>query len=166
MEEFNRTERIPTADAMTLLNLLSNLQCLRTNTTFLDALNAAKFSYSKCLRHFIIDAEHNDDDRPVNTEPFCTMFPRIQHLNIPVDSVESCKYVLEQLKDDLISVVFQMPDRDGLEDSDDTDDSDDEDDTDGEEDNSTVVAFTEWIKELPKEYHSFKRQRYVHISLK
>ncbi|CAF1593956.1 unnamed protein product [Adineta ricciae] len=163
VKELNRTERIPTADAITLLNLLSNLQCLRTNTTFLDALNAAKFSYSKCLQYFIIDSEHNEDDRPVNIEPFCTMFPRIQHLNIPVDSVESCKYVLEQLKDDLVSVVFQIPDRDGLDDS---DDSDDDDDTVGGEDNSTVVAFAEWIKDLPKEYHSFKRQRYVHISLK
>ncbi|UJR38306.1 hypothetical protein I4U23_030976 [Adineta vaga] len=163
IQELTRMERIPTTEVVILFNLLSNLQCLRTNTTFLDALNAAKFSHTRCLRQLIIDSNQGENERPVNTEPFCAMFPRVQYLNIPVDSVESCKYVLEQLKEDLISVVFEIPENDSLNDS---DDSDDDDETDDEEEKSTLALFAAWIKELPKEYRSYKKERYIHISLK
>jgi len=164
VEELTRDECIPTIDFIALLNLIPNLQSIRTTTNFLDALNAAKFCHTKCLRSFIVDPNHYGIQRAVNIEPFCAMFPRIQHLNIPVDSIESCQYTLDQLNQDLISVMFQIPENESSIDADDSDDEDDDDDDD--EEIETIDLFSEWIKELPEQYRYHKKQRHIHISLK
>ncbi|CAF1537359.1 unnamed protein product [Adineta steineri] len=168
IEELTRNESIPTSDFSILLNLLSNLQTIRTTTNLLDALNAAKICYTNCLREFIVDSNYHEDQRTVHIEPFCAMFPRVQHLNIPIDSVESCQYALDQLHQDLINVIFQIPTLDTSSDIDDTDDDDDDEDESEEEDddNSTINLFTEWIKELPQKYTCHRKQQYLHISLK
>jgi hypothetical protein len=154
IEELIRVECVPTADFMTLLNLMPNLQSIKTTTILLDALNAAKFCYKKCLRSFIIDFNTYVEQRPINIEPFCDMFPRIQNLVIPVDSVDSCRYAIEQLNQDLISVIFRIP-------NDDSSFSEID-----EEENSTPDVYLEWTKELPKQYRCHKKQQQIHIWLK
>ena len=168
VKELTRDECISTIDFIALLNLIPNIQSIRTTTNFLDALNAAKFCHTKCLRSFIVDPNHYGDQRAVNIEPFCAMFPRIQHLNIPVDSVESCQYALDQLNQDLVSVMFQIPETGSTSDSDDSEVEDDEteDDDENNEENSTIDLFSEWVKELPEQYLYHKKQRLIHISLK
>lgn len=142
-------------DFIALLNLMPNLQSIKTTTILLDALNAAKFCHTKCLRSFIIDPNCYDDQRPVNIEPFCAMFPRIEKLIIPVDNVDSCRYVLDQLNQDLISVIFRIPTIDSI-----------YSESENEEDNSSIDLFSEWIKELPKQYRCHKEQQQIHIWLK
>jgi hypothetical protein len=82
------------------------------------------------------------------------MFPRIQNLVIPVDSVDSCRYAIEQLNQDLISVIFRIP-------NDDSSFSEID-----EEENSTPDVYLEWTKELPKQYRCHKKQQQIHIWLK
>ena len=159
IEDLIRDEIMPTKDFTTLLNLLPNLHSIKTTTTLLDALNAAKFSYEKCLRSFTIDSNTYGEQRPINIEPFCAMFPRIQNLAIPVDSVESCRYAIEQLNTDLISVIFRIP-------SNDSPYSESENENENEEENSSIDVFSEWIKELPKQYRCHKRQQQIHIWMK
>jgi hypothetical protein len=143
---------------MTLLDLMPNLQSIKTTTILLDALNAAKFCYKKCLRSFIIDSNIYVEQRPINIEPFCDMFPRIQNLVIPVDSVDSCRYAIEQLNQDLISVTFRIPNDDN---------SFSEIEYEDEEESSTPDVYSEWItNELPKQYHCHKKQQQIHIWLK
>jgi hypothetical protein len=77
-----------------------------------DSLNAAKFCYHRRLRSFFVDESSNR----VNVEPFCAMFPRIQYLYLPVDHVDSCRYIVDQLHDDLIKVIFCLPSTDDDED--------------------------------------------------
>jgi hypothetical protein len=134
---------------------MPNLQSIKTTTNLLDALNAGKFRYTKCLRSFTIDTNGYEEQRSVNIEPFCEMFPRIQHLIIPVDNVDNCRYTLDQLNQDLISVIFRIPANDSI-----------FDESENEEDNSMIDPFYEWIKELPKQYRSHRKQRQIHIYLK
>ena len=160
IEELIREECIPTIDFLTLLNLMPNLQSIKTTTTLLDALNAAKFSYKNCLRSFVIGSNSDIEQRPIHIEPFCDMFPRIQNLVIPVDSVDSCRYAIEQLNQDLISVIFRIPD-------DDDDSSSIETCNENEEENSIPDIYSEWMtNELPKQYHCHKNQQQIHIWLK
>jgi hypothetical protein len=136
---------------------MPNLQSIKTTTDFLDALSAATFCYKKCLRSFTIDSNIYGDQRSVNIEPFCAMFPRIQNLIIPVDGFESCRYAIDQLNQDLITVIFRVPDGN---------DSISTDSENEEEENSTDDAFLEWKKELPKEYYCDKKQQEIYIRLK
>ncbi|CAF1073642.1 unnamed protein product [Rotaria sordida] len=158
IEELSREEIVPTIDFITLLNMMPNLKSIKTSTNLLDALNAAKFSHTNCLRSFIIAPNDYEDQHAVNIEPFCSMFPRIQHLIIPVDNVDSCQYVLDQLKQDLLSVIFRITGNDHS-----FDETDDE--SENEEENSTVNLFSEWIQELSERYHCYKKQRQIHIWL-
>lgn len=160
IEELNREDSVPTTDFIQLMNMMSNLQSIKTNTNLLDALNAAKFSHTKCLQSFIIDRNHYGDQRPVNVEPFCAMFPRIQHLILPVDSVDSCQYVLEQLSEHLRSVIFRIPVNDNIFDE---NENENENESINDEENSLINSFSEWIQELPKQYRCFKKQRQIHI---
>jgi len=134
---------------------MPNLQSIKTTTIFLDALNAAKFCHTKCLRSFTIESNSYTDERSVNVEPFCAMFSRIQNLIIPVDNVDSCRYILDQLNQDLISVIFRIPTIDSI-----------YSESENEEDNSSIDLFSEWIKELPKQYRCHKEQQQIHIWLK
>jgi hypothetical protein len=150
---------VPTADFIALLNLMPNLQSIKTSTNLLDALNAAKFRHTKCLRSFIVDPNSYEDQRSVNIEPFCDMFPRIQHLILPLEFVENCQHALDQLKPDLISVIFRIPANDSV-----LDDSENE--NENEEEHVTPDVFAEWIQQLPEQYRCHKKQRQIHISLK
>ncbi len=145
-------------DFMTLLNLMPNLQTIKTSINLLDALNAAKFSYKKCLHSFIIDSNIYIEQRPINIEPFCDMFPRIENLIIPIDNVDSCRYAIENLNQDLKSVIFRIP----IDDISLNETTDNEE----EEENSTLDPYSEWIKELPKQYHCHKQQQQIQIWLK
>lgn len=147
---------------ISLVQIMPNLQSIKTSTNFLDALNAAKFSYKKCLRSLIINTNNYAEQRPVNIEPFCAMFPRIRYLNIPVDSVDSCQYLLEQLNRDLISITFRIIANYSF-----LDETDNETDNENESDEqtSTVNSFAEWIRELPEQYHYYKKQQQIHIWL-
>jgi len=157
VEKLIRDECVPTMDFIALLNLMPNLQSIKTTTILLDALNAAKFCHTKCLRSFVIDPNCYDDQRPVNIEPFCAMFPRIEKLIIPVDNVDSCRYVLDQLNQDLISVIFRIPSNDSVL---------IESENENEDENSTDDMFSEWINELPKQYRCQKKQQQIHIWIK
>jgi hypothetical protein len=161
VEELSREECIPTADFTALLKLLPNLQSIKTSTILLDALNAAKFCYKRCIRSFMVDPNNYEDQRFVNIEPFCDMFPRIEHLSIPLDYVDNCQYALDHLKQDLISVTFRIPANDSI-----FDDSENENENDNEEENPPTDVFSEWIRELQEQYHCHKKQRHIHISVK
>ena len=139
------------------MKLIPNLQSIKTSTILLDALNAAKFCYKKCIRSFMVDPNNYEDQRFVNIEPFCDMFPRIEHLIIPLDNVDNCRYALDQLNQDLISVTFRIPANDSVL---------CESENENEEENSTDDVFSEWIRELPEQYHCHKKQRQIHISVK
>ncbi|CAF3662560.1 unnamed protein product [Rotaria sp. Silwood1] len=158
VEELTREEIVPTIDFIKFLDMMPNIKSIKTSTNLLDALNAAKFSHTKCLRSFIIDSNSYGDQKTVNIEPFCSMFPRIQHLIIPVDNIDSCQYVLDQLKADLLSVIFRITANDNV-----FEETDDE--SENEEENSTVDLFSEWIQELSKQYRCYKKQRQIHIWL-
>ncbi|CAF4814917.1 unnamed protein product [Rotaria sp. Silwood1] len=158
VEELTREEIVPTIDFIKFLDMMPNIKSIKTSTNLLDALNAAKFSHTKCLRSFIIDSNSYGDQKTVNIEPFCSMFPRIQHLIIPVDNIDSCQYVLDQLKADLLSVIFRITANDNV-----FEETDDE--SENEEENSTVDLFSEWIQELSKQYRCYKKQRHIHIWL-
>ena len=155
IEELIRDECIPTADFVQLLELTPNLRSIKTSTNFLDALNAARFSHKKLLRSLTIDTNNYTEQRYVNIEPFCDMFPRIEYLNIPLENVSSCQYLLDHASQhqDLISVTFRVP----L-----TDISYSENDTDSDDENNND-AFSEWIKTLPKSYRCIKRQQLIQI---
>ena len=161
IEELIRGECLPTTDFTELLKLMPNLQSIKTSTILLDALNAARFTYTKCLRSLIIDTDTYLEQRHVNTEPFCDMFPRIENLSIPVDDVESCQYVLDQLKDELVTVTFRIPPNDSL-----YSENEDEIEENLTEGNLSEDAFSDWIKELPKQYRVHKKDQQIHLRLK
>jgi hypothetical protein len=85
------------------------------------------------------------------------MFPRIEKLIIPIDNVDSCRYVLDQLNQDLISVNFRIPSNDSVL---------IESENENEEENLIDDVFSEWIKELPKQYRCQKKQQQIHIWIK
>lgn len=66
----------------------------------------------------------------VHVEPFCTMFSRIEHVDLPIDTIESCQYLIERLGSDLISIIFRF--------------SNDADEDDDEEENEKI----RWIESL------------------
>ena len=105
-----RLERTPTVIFQALMSRLTNLQALRLTKYVLDALDAAKFQHLSCLDSLeIVQLDDADAYHPyVNVEPFCTMFPRVKHLDIPIDHLDSCQYVLDRLKSHLISVIFRF----------------------------------------------------------
>ena len=36
------------------------------------------------------------------------MFSRIEHADLPIDTIESCQYLIERLGSDLISIIFRF----------------------------------------------------------
>ena len=137
-----RLERMPTAIFQAFIGRLSNLQGLTLTTVVLDGMNAAKFEYSRCLPSLNIVQLEDGHRNFVNVEPFCTMFPQIEHLDIPIDSLDSCQYVIDRLKKTLFSVVFRLP---GQEDT----DADDDDDDDGEvENDASHNALVHWARRV------------------
>jgi hypothetical protein len=155
IEELIREDCTPTDDLISLLDRMPNLQSIKTTTTLLDALNAARLCHKRCLRSFTVDPSNYGDQRCVNIEPFCAMFPRIQHLTIPLDNVESCQYVLDQLNQDLISVIFRLPSNDSV-----------FEDNENEEENSAEDLFSQWIEELPEQYHCHRKPQQIHVWIK
>lgn len=156
IEELCREDSLPTSELDRLLRNLPNLQSIRTTPTLLDHLNAAKFTFSGCLRSLTVYPYPADEDRHtyVHIEPFCSMFPRIQYLSIPINVPESGRYVLEQLKNDLIKVTFRYaPTENSYDDSDTTDDP-------------SPDTFVSWYEELSNEYHCTKKSSQIHIWLK
>lgn len=130
IRRFVRLERVPTVIFQRFLSYLSNLQSLTLTSFVLDGLNAAVFQYMQCLDTFHI-VQFDDHYRYfVNVEPFCTMFPRIKHLDIPIDNLDSCQYVLDRLERILLSVIFRFPAND--EDEEDNEEAFDDDDDDEE----------------------------------
>lgn len=146
---------------MTLLDFMPNLKSIKTSTNLLNALNAAKFSYQKCLHSLTIDTNSLENRQYVNIEPFCTMFPRIENLIIPIENVDSCQYIIEQLKQDLIYVIFRI-----TSDYEFVFESDSDNENEDYNENITAHMYTKWIKKLPKQYYCDKKQKEIHIWLK
>ena len=121
-----RLERVPTVIFDGFLSRLSNLKSLTLTTFVLDSLNAAVFQYMQCLSSLNIVQFEENYRHFVNVEPFCTMFPRIEHLDIPIDNLDSCQYIIDRLLKNLISVVFRFPVTDDDEDDEEELDDDDE----------------------------------------
>ena len=132
-----RLERMPTAIFQAFIVRLPNLRGLTLTTLVLDGMNAAKFQYSRCLPSLNIVQLEDDHRNFVNVEPFCTMFPQIEHLHIPIDNLDSCQYVIDRLRRSLVSVVFRLP-RQGESDTEEEDDEDDDDDDDGPSNNALL----------------------------
>lgn len=158
IEELLREDQIPTKDLQTLLDLMPNLQSIKTTSHLVNPLNAKRFSYYKTLRSFLIETNNYVEQTSINIEPFCEMFPQIEHLDIPVNSVDDCNYLMENLGSHLRSVIFRIPP--------DPISYDDTDDDDENEPNPTADPFSDWMKELPTRYHCQKRHQQLHIWLK
>ena len=163
IEEFIRDDSIPTKDFEALLDLMPNLQSIRTTTNLINPLNARRFTCKKLLRSFVIDSNSYIEQAPINIEPFCEMFPQIEHLIIPVNNVDDCDYVMQNLDKHLRSVLFRIPSDPVVYDS--TDDEDDENEND-DPDNPTNDPFKEWMNDLPRKYRCQKKQQQLHIWLK
>ena len=159
VEEFSRDDSLPTTELIQLFAQMPNLQSIKTTTHFLDSLNAAKFSYEKCLRSLIVEPLNYERPKRVNIEPFCAMFPRIQYLTMPIDHVDSCEYVVQQLKSDLIKVIFRLSSND------DDDDDDDDEPYEGREAISND-SFLPWLEKLPKQYLFHRKYHQIHIWFK
>jgi hypothetical protein len=107
-------------------------------------MNAAVFQYLQCL-HSLNIVQLDDDYRHfVNVEPFCTMFPRIKHLDIPIDNLDSCQYVIDRLEKYLISIIFRFPNNN---------DDDEDEDTDDEEDKNTELI--QWAHNI-RQNHQYR----------
>ncbi|CAF0880164.1 unnamed protein product [Adineta ricciae] len=167
IQKFIRFERVPTAIFQTFVFDLSSVQTLTLTASVLDSLNAAVFQYSQCLHSLYIVQLHEIYPHFVNVEPFCTMFPQVQHLDIPVDSFDSCQYIIDRLGRFLINVVFRFPHRereeaDDIEDDD--DDGDDEaDDNNGDEDKNTELV--EWAQNVRQNHQYRIRDRNMYLWL-
>lgn len=119
-----------------------NLESLILTPNVLDGMNAAFFQYLRCLNSINIVQSDDDYRHYVNVEPFCTMFPQIKHLDIPIDNLDSCQYVIDHLEKFLISVVFRFP-------------RNDDDDEDDEYDNEKNDELIEWTQNL-RENHQYR----------
>ncbi|UJR31987.1 hypothetical protein I4U23_019460 [Adineta vaga] len=160
--KFIRLERVPTTIFQTFIDNLTNLQTLTLTTFVLDSLNAAVFQYLQCLHSLYIVQLHNDYPHFVNVEPFCTMFPRIEHLDILVDNFDSCQYIIDRLGQFLISIIFRFPNRKHNEEDDD-DAEDSEEDSYDEDKNAELI---EWAQNI-RQYHQFRiRDRDVYLWLR
>lgn len=91
----------------------------------------------------------------VNVEPFCTMFPRIEHLDIPIDNLDSCQYVLDRLGKVLLSVIFRFPSNHDEDEDDEPFDDDDNDDDDDEHEHHRNKYYEriQWARNIPNEHH-------------
>ena len=160
IEKFVRLERVPTVVFQTFLSHLSKLKSLTLTSFVLDSLNAAVFQYSQCLNTLHI-VQFDDHYRYfVNVEPFCTMFPRIEHLDIPVDNLDSCQYVLDRLGDVLLSVIFRFPSsHDEDEDDEPFDDSneneEDEDDDQHQRHRNKYYERIQWARTI-QQHHQYR----------
>ncbi|CAF5050609.1 unnamed protein product, partial [Rotaria sp. Silwood1] len=121
-----RLERVPTLIFRTFIYRLINLQSLTLTTLVLDSMNAALLQYLKCLHSLNILQTEDNYGHFVNVEPFCTMFPQIEHLDIPIDNLDSCQYLIDRLEKYLISIVFRFQNNEEDEDDDDDDDEEKE----------------------------------------
>ena len=169
IQKFIRFERVPTAIFQTFVFGLSNVQTLTLTASVLDSLNAAVFQYSKCLHSLYVVQLREIYPHFVNVEPFCTMFPQVQHLDIPVDNFDSCQYIIDRLGQFLINVVFRFPHRecgeaDDIEDDEDDDDENDEDgrneDDDGEDKNAELVEWAQNVRQN-HQYRVHDRNMYL-----
>ena len=122
-----RFEPIPSAIFQCLLSKLSQLQSLTLTTLLLDSLNPTTFRYLQSLSSLTVVRLSFNDPQYINVNAFCSMFPYVQHLDIPVDKLDNCQIVVDRLKMNLISIVFRFS-RD--EDEYDNDDDDDEEQSD------------------------------------
>ncbi|CAF1544947.1 unnamed protein product [Adineta ricciae] len=172
IQKFTRFERVPTTIFQTFVFDLSTVQSLTLTASVLDSLNAAVFQYSQCLRSLYIVQLYEIYPHFVNVEPFCTMFPQVQHLDIPVDSFDSCQYIIDRLGRFLINVIFRFPhrERDEADDIED-DDDDDEDDEDGrnEDDNNDDedknAELIEWAQNVRQNHQYRIRDRNMYLWL-
>lgn len=151
--EFCREEPLPTIELKKLFACMKNLQSIKTTTDLLDSLNAAKFSCDQCIRTITVENKAYEQSRGVNFEPFCTMFPRVQYLTVPVDTVEACQYIINELKSDLVRVNFQVLSENDVEDFFEN------------EDTTSNDPFDEWLATLPNEYKQHRKQQNIHIWL-
>ncbi|CAF1205007.1 unnamed protein product [Adineta steineri] len=152
-----RLERVPTFIFQSFIYDLTNLQSLTLTTFVLDSMNAAVFQYLQCLHSLNIVQLHDNYRHFVNVEPFCTMFPQIKHLDIPVDNLDSCQYVIDRLEEFLISVIFRFPNNDDEDEDDDDDNDDDDNDEDDENDNHKTKSteLIEWAQNI-RQYHQYR----------
>lgn len=142
VEELEREGRLPTIELLALLDQMTHLQSIRTSTDLLNSLNAAKFCYPRQLRSFTV---MNERQTRVNVEPFCAMFSRIRYLSLPVDNVDSCQYILDELHEDLVKVNFNLP---------------------SENDDDDNRPFFEWAGGLPEEYRCYQTSDQIFVWLK
>jgi ABC-type Zn2+ transport system substrate-binding protein/surface adhesin len=91
-----------------------------------------------------------------NVEPFCTMFPQIEHLDIPIDHLDSCQYIIDRLGKYLISVVFRFPNNDN---------EDDDEDDDDEEDDAKHNELIEWAENIQQNHQYRIRDGDVYLWL-
>ena len=98
----------------------------------------------------------------VNIEPFCTMFPQIKHLDIPIDNIDSCQYIIDRLEKFLISIVFRFPNNDEDEDDDDDNDNDNDDDDD---DNQKYNERIQWAQNIQQNHQYRIRNGDIHLWL-
>jgi len=82
----------------------------------------------------------------VNVEPFCTMFPQIEHLDIPIDNLDSCQYIIDRLEKFLISIIFRFPNNEN------DDEDEDEDDEDEDDDNDKHNERIEWAENIQQNH--------------
>lgn len=81
------------------------------------------------------------------------MFPQIKHLDIPIDNLDSCQYIIERLGKFLISIIFRFPEND------DDEDDDDEEEYDDDEENVHITnkqnELIEWARNI-QENHQYR----------
>jgi ABC-type Zn2+ transport system substrate-binding protein/surface adhesin len=74
------------------------------------------------------------------------MFPQIEHLDIPIDNLDSCQYVIDRLEKYLISIIFRFPNNN---------DDQDEDEDDEEDDNDKHNELIQWAQNI-QENHQYR----------
>jgi ABC-type Zn2+ transport system substrate-binding protein/surface adhesin len=74
------------------------------------------------------------------------MFPQIEHLDIPIDNLDSCQYVIDRLEKYLISIIFRFPNNNN---------DDDEDEDDEEDDNDKHNELIQWAQNI-QENHQYR----------
>jgi hypothetical protein len=82
------------------------------------------------------------------------MFPQIEHLDIPIDNLDSCQYVLDRLEQFLISVIFRFP----------AADEDDEDEDD--EDSDKYHELIEWAQNIQQNHQYRIRDGDIYLWLR
>ena len=106
--KFIRSQQVPPVLFQRFLSLLSNLEALSITQQVLDCLETSNFQHLSYLKSLNI-LQLEDDSPHVKVESLSRMFPRVEHLSVPVNTIESCQFIMNRLSIYLSSVIFRFP---------------------------------------------------------